>query len=98
MRTGRAARVRAGSDGPRWPATRSAFALSALQFLSDDAAQNGLEGFLSLLDECAQRIVDQRLIVPSAGRVDLVTKPLEQIVVEANRDAGLARGRRDYRR
>ena len=59
---------------------RSAFAVGALQFLSDYAAQNGLDGFPSLLDESSQRVVDQRLIVPSACRVNLATKPFEQIV------------------
>jgi hypothetical protein len=41
-----------------------------------------------------QSIVDQGLVVAPAGGVNLVTKPGQDVVVDANGDAGLSRRRR----
>lgn len=49
------------------------------------------------LDVFAESSVDERLIAPAAGRVDLFAKPLQQIVVNSDRDSGLSSRRSQYR-
>src|SRR5919106_3247120 len=61
----------------------------ALDFLPDNASHHRFQGFAALLHEPAQGLVDERLIVPATGGMDLPTEPLQHIVVEANSDPGL---------
>jgi hypothetical protein len=42
------------------------------------------------LDVLAQSVIDQGLIVAAAGFVNLATKPVENLVVQTDRDAALA--------
>lgn len=43
-----------------------------------------LERFVLRLDVLAQRGVDQRLVTSSAGRVDLLAEPLQEIVIDSD--------------
>jgi hypothetical protein len=45
----------------------------------------------------SQSGVDEGLVITAARRVDLILEPLEEVLVEADRDAGLSRGHRDDR-
>jgi hypothetical protein len=56
----------------------------------NDAAKDDFDGFLAFLNEGSQGVVDVRLVVPPASRVSLLAKPFEHVIVETNRDPGLA--------
>jgi hypothetical protein len=60
------------------------------QFLADHASERLLERPRFVRDVFAECLVDQGLIVASAGRVHLTTEPLDYILVEANGDSRLA--------
>jgi hypothetical protein len=45
----------------------------------------------------AQCLVDQRLVAGSTSGVSLLAKPLQEIIVDANRDSRLSRGCLQYR-
>ena len=61
------------------------------QFLADHPPQRFLEGgLLRALDIGAQRIVDQCLIVAAAGALHQVSKIVQDVGVQADRDALLA--------
>jgi hypothetical protein len=70
--------------------------LSAAKLLSNNAAQDGFERLLLIPNEQAEGVIDPSLIAPSPSRVSLTTEPLENVVIEADRDASLAgAGRND---
>jgi hypothetical protein len=59
-------------------------------FLSNDAAKSFFERLHLSLNVFPEGFVDQALIVAAAGSVYLRTKPIKDIVIQANRDPGLA--------
>jgi len=69
----------------------------AVEFFADDAAEGGFEGFVGAADVLAQGFVDQRLVVAAAGFVDLMTEPVENIVIEPDGDPGFPLGNREHR-
>src|SRR6266567_8131899 len=68
----------------------SPLAISAVQFLANHATKNHLERFLAFLNKGSQGIVDVRLVIRTTSEVSLLSKPVEHIIVETNRDPGLA--------
>src|SRR5690606_27089963 len=62
---------------------------SVLEFFPNDSADDGLKRFLLLSHKRAQGFVDQCLVVAAAGIVDLGSEPIEDIVINANGNAGL---------
>ncbi len=76
---------------------RAELAAVPLKLLAHDASHGVGEGFVGGDDELPQCGVDQRLVAASAGALHPPSKPLEHIIVEANRDASLA-WRRLYER
>jgi hypothetical protein len=67
----------------------------ALEFFADDTAEGVFEGFpigLVLLDIVAEDVVDEGLVVAAACEVHLLAKPVEDVVVEADGDAGFVGG------
>jgi hypothetical protein len=65
--------------------------VNALEFFTDNAAQGVFEGFpigFILLDIVAEDVVDEGLIVSATCEMNLLAKPVEDVVVEADGDAG----------
>src|ERR1035438_4559604 len=67
------------------------------QFLPDDSANGRFQRFASTCDVLKQCIVDQRLIVPTAGVVHLLTEPIQNAIVEADGHARFPRRSSDHR-
>jgi len=61
------------------------------KLLAENAPERVLESCLVRLDEAAERPVDERLVVSAARLVDLPPEPGQDVVVDPDRDAGLAR-------
>lgn len=61
------------------------------QLLTNHPPQRVLERRLLALHVLAQRLVDEALVVAATGPIHLVAKPSNEIGVQADRDAGLAR-------
>src|SRR3989304_8426256 len=68
-----------------------------LELFSYHSPNHGLDLILAARNELLERIVDQRLVVASAGLVDLPTEPVENVVIDSNGDARLAFGGFDHR-
>jgi hypothetical protein len=69
--------------------------VNALEFFADNAAQGVFEGFpigFILLDIVAEDVVDEGLVVAAACEVNLLAKPIEDVVVEADGDASFVGG------
>src|SRR5579862_6357379 len=61
---------------------------SVAEFVPDDAPENGLERFLFVAHKCAQCFIDERLVVSAAGVVNLLAKPVQDVLIEADGIAG----------
>ena len=73
------------------PRDRSNALLADLpQFLAQHAPQCFLKRFVGTLDVFTKRGVDQRLVVSAACLMYSGFKPLHQVLVQTNGDAGLA--------
>jgi len=62
------------------------------ELFADDAAKSGLQWLLRASNVLPQSVVDQTLIVTAAGPIHLLTKPVEDIVIEPDGDSRLALG------
>src|ERR1019366_2438166 len=60
------------------------------KLLSKHPPQRLLERFPASGDVLAERRVDEVLVAPAAGGVNLLPEPPEDVLVQANRDSGLA--------
>src|SRR5690242_6080445 len=60
------------------------------QFFPHHPPQNGFQWFLRPLDVRAQRLIDQVLIASASRIVDLLAKPVQNVVIKADRNARLA--------
>src|SRR6266498_1576565 len=63
----------------------------ARQLLSQHTAQRVFEILFGRFRKGAQRRIDERLIAAASGLVNLLSKPLEDIVVDPDGDSRLAR-------
>ena len=68
------------------------FLAGVAEFLADDAAKRRFQRLLSTANVLPESIVDQRLIVAAARSIHLLPKPVEKVVIEPDRDSGLALG------
>ena len=62
------------------------------EFLPDDTAKRGLQRLLNPANMLPKSIIDQALMVSPAGQAYLLPKPVDKIVIEPDRDSGLALG------
>ena len=62
----------------------------AAQFFANDAPEDFLKRFLPAPDVLCKSRVDEALVVAATSGMNLGLEPLENAVVEANGDAGLA--------
>lgn len=63
------------------------------QFLAENSRKDVFQRFmaiLAVLDVFAQGVVDERLVIATANSVDFLAEPVEDIVVQVDRNAGLA--------
>jgi hypothetical protein len=67
------------------------------ELLSDDPPQSLLQRLPFPSYVLPQGVVEKSLVISTTRSMDLVFEPLDEIVVEANRDAGLPRGGRNDR-
>jgi hypothetical protein len=58
------------------------------ELVSNHAPQHGIQGFQLLAREGSEGLIDERLVVPAPGVVNLLSKPIQNVVVEPNRDSG----------
>jgi len=65
----------------------------APQLFSNNATQEFFQGFLGRVDVVVQGAIDQRLITTATGPMSLLAKPLQDIIVETDRDPRFARRR-----
>jgi len=61
------------------------------QLFPDDPPQIGLQSFSSPPDMVLEGIVDHGLVAAAASSIDLPSKPIEDLIIEPDRNAGLAR-------
>jgi hypothetical protein len=61
------------------------------ELLSDDPPQRLLQRLPFSFDVLSQGIIEKGLIITAARRMNLVFEPLNEIVVETDRDTGLPR-------
>ena len=59
------------------------------ELLAKDAPNGTLERFGPTSGVLTQRVVDERLVAAAPGRVHLLPKPVDQVVVEADSNPGL---------
>jgi hypothetical protein len=52
---------------------------------SNDTPQSLLQRFLSLPDEPAQYLVDERLVIPAACLIHSLAKPVQNVIVQPDR-------------
>ena len=64
-----------------------------MQLLPEDFSKNLLERLALVRDECPEGVIDERLVAPSARVIDLRSEPIQQIIVQTDRDPGLPRRR-----
>lgn len=76
-------------DGAVRRSALSGSPLGLLALLAQDSAQRGLEGLATARHVLAQRLVHERLIARAAENVRLAPEPLQDVVVDADRDPGL---------
>ena len=69
----------------------------AANLLADYPAQRSFERFSGTTDVIAQSVVDQALVVAATGFLNLITEPIDYIVIEANGDPRLPLGYRHHR-
>jgi hypothetical protein len=62
------------------------------KLLAQNSSECLLKRFRLVRHVLAQRLVDQGLVVATAGSMDLLAEPLDYFVIETNRDPGLAFG------
>lgn len=62
-------------------------------FFPNDSTKSFFERLFFALNVFPKRIIDKRLIATTAGSMNLFSEPIQNIVVKANRDSGLARRR-----
>src|SRR4029079_5908652 len=67
----------------------STLPLCSTKLLANNTPEHEFEGALAFFHVRAKRIVDQVLVVPASGCVDLVAEPGEHVVVEPNGDPAL---------
>ena len=72
-----------------------ALGLALAEFLFDEPSYDDFEGLVPAVNVGTQSLVDHGLVVPAACIVDLLAKPVEQVVVDSNGDPGLASGGSD---
>src|SRR5712692_2977154 len=65
------------------------------ELFPDHPAQRRFQRLLSAPDVLSQRLVDQSLIVTSASPIHLLAKPVQNIIIQPDRDSGLALRNRD---
>ena len=70
---------------------------SSAQFLADDSPQSVLQGLSPSVDVLPQGGVDEARIVAASGGLDLVLEPLQDVVVEADRDPRFSLRNGDHR-
>jgi ABC-type arginine transport system permease subunit len=59
------------------------------QFLTDDTAQNGFKGFAFLgFDILSQGVIDKGLVIAATSRFYLIAKPINDVGIEADGNAG----------
>src|SRR6266853_512157 len=63
----------------------------AAEFVSNYTPQSGLQRLLLLAHVVAQRFVQKRLVVAATGVVNLLAKPVQNVLVEPDGDAGFSR-------
>src|ERR1700719_2516428 len=63
----------------------------AAEFVSNYTPQSGLQRLLLLAHEVAQRFVKKGLVVPATGVVNLLAKPVQNVLVEPDGDTGFSR-------
>lgn len=74
----------------RDPVTPTSACVESGQFLTHHASHDFFERLCMRLDIFTQGVVDQRLVVAAARGMHLVTKPLQDVVIDPDRDARLA--------
>jgi hypothetical protein len=67
-----------------------------LKFLSDHSSKYRFERSLVALDVSSQRAIDGRLIVPTTSLRYAILEPLNNVVIQANRDSSLPPRNRNY--
>src|SRR5436305_15060066 len=82
---------------PTGRGARLAGTLARAEFLSDNSPQRLLERLTLLVHKLSQSAIDESLVVTTTGCMDLALEPLNEIVVQANCDASLARWNRHHR-
>jgi hypothetical protein len=73
----------------------SPLALSPPKLFTHDTTQDSLERLLPFLDEGSKRVVDESLVIGATCGVCLISKPGEDVLIEADGDTGLAGSRRN---
>lgn len=76
---------------------RATAELTCPKLFPDHPSEGLLQGLSNPRDVVSNRRVEQSLVVAAAGGVGLLFKPLQKVVVDADRDPCLAGGNRDDR-
>lgn len=71
--------------------------VARVRFLAQHAAQRILKKRMTTLYVLAQHLIDQRLIVVTTRSIYLALEPLDDVLIETNRDSGLALRYADHR-
>jgi hypothetical protein len=77
--------------------SRRPFLPAVLQLFPDDAAEERPKVLTAALDVFPKCAIDQRLIAAAAAGFDLITEPINDLVIESDGDPGFARGERNDR-
>src|SRR5262245_39445427 len=65
----------------------------AAKFVSNRSPQSRLQGLLLPAHETAQRLVNKRLVVSASCVINLLTKPVQNVIIQPDRDPGFSGGR-----